>query len=174
MESHPGITTKKLDTKYGEWKPDKALAPIRDVATANPDLKVIYSMSDVMHGGIVQGLQQAGLWGDGIIMASYDGGMGAIKEMVDDPKGPLQADASNQPWDQGVAAVRMALAAFNGDHRPVPGQDDLHRHDASMTPAENAREYYIPKTPTYAPKTEAPGRRCPVAGRSTPEPYKGA
>ena len=142
MEKHPGVTTVKLDTKYGEWKPDKALAPIRDVATANPDLKVIYSMSDVMHGGIVQGLQQAGLWGDGIIMASYDGGMGAIKEMVDNPKGPLQADASNQPWDQGAAAVRMAVAAAQGDQAQCP--DKTKYIDTTVvTPAEAAK-YYVP------------------------------
>ena len=141
MDKHPGVTTVKLDTKYGEWKPDKALAPIRDVATANPDLKVIYSMSDVMHGGIVQGLQQAGLWGDKVLMASYDGGMGAIKEMVEDPKGPLQADASNQPWDQGAAAVRMALAAFNGDPSQCP--DKTNYIDTTViTPAE-AADYYV-------------------------------
>lgn len=142
MDKHPDVTTVKLDTKYGEWKPDKALAPIRDVATANPDLKVIYSMSDVMHGGIVQGLQQAGLWGEGIIMASYDGGMGAIKEMVDNPKGPLQADASNQPWDQGAAAVRMAVAAAQGDQSQCP--DKTKYIDTTVvTPAEAAK-YYVP------------------------------
>ncbi|WP_026536928.1 sugar ABC transporter substrate-binding protein [Arthrobacter sp. 9MFCol3.1] len=146
MEKHPGVTTVKLDTKYGEWKPDKALAPIRDVATANPDLKVVYSMSDVMHGGIVQGLQQAGLWGDGIIMASYDGGMGAIKEMVDSPKGPLQADASNQPWDQGAAAVRMAIAAAKGDQSQCPGKTN-YIETTVVTPADAAK-YYVP-TDTY-------------------------
>ncbi|BCW50390.1 D-ribose ABC transporter substrate-binding protein (plasmid) [Arthrobacter sp. StoSoilB13] len=142
MEKHPGVTTVKLDTKYGEWKPDKALAPIRDVATANPDLKVVYSMSDVMHGGIVQGLQQAGLWGDGIIMASYDGGMGAIKEMVDNPKGPLQADASNQPWDQGAAAVRMAVAAVQGDQAQCPGKTKY--IDTTVVTPADAAKYYVP------------------------------
>lgn len=141
MDKHPGVTTVKLDTKYGEWKPDKALAPIRDVATANPDLKVIYSMSDVMHGGIVQGLQQAGLWGDGIIMASYDGGMGAIKEMVDNPKGPLQADASNQPWDQGAAAVRMAIAAVKGDQAQCP--DKTKYIDTTVVTPADAAKYYV-------------------------------
>ncbi|MFC7849687.1 sugar ABC transporter substrate-binding protein [Arthrobacter sp. NPDC057388] len=143
MQKHPGVTTVKLDTKYGEWKPDKALAPIRDVATANPDLKVVYSMSDVMHGGIVQGLQQAGLWGDGIIMASYDGGMGAIKEMVENPKGPLQADASNQPWDQGAAAVRMAVAAVKGDQAQCPGKTKY--IDTTVVTPADAAKYYVPE-----------------------------
>jgi ribose transport system substrate-binding protein len=141
MAGKPGITTTELDMKFGEWKPDKALAPIRDVATANPDLKLVFSMSDVMHGGIVQGLEQAGLWGDGIIVASYDGGMVNVKEMIDNPTGPLQATASNQPWDQGVTAVKMALAAHNGDQSACPG-GTLYIPTTVVTP-ENAADYYV-------------------------------
>ncbi|WP_368496917.1 sugar ABC transporter substrate-binding protein [Herbiconiux sp. A18JL235] len=141
MDAHPGIQTTKLDTKYGEWKPDKALAPIRDVATANPDLKIVYSMSDVMNGGVVQGLQQAGIWGDGIILASYDGGMVSVKEMMDDPTGPLQATASNQPWDQGATAVKMALAAFNDDQSQCP--DKTLYIDTTVVTPENAADYYV-------------------------------
>ncbi|MDR5699522.1 sugar ABC transporter substrate-binding protein [Agromyces aerolatus] len=141
MAEHAGVSTVKLETKYGEWKPDKALAPIRDVATANPDLKVVYSMSDVMNGGVVQGLQQAGLWGDGIILASYDGGMVSVKEMMDDPDGPLQATASNQPWDQGATAVKMALAAYNDDQSACP-EGTLYIDTTVVTP-ENAADYYV-------------------------------
>jgi ribose transport system substrate-binding protein len=141
MADHAGISTVKLDTKYGEWKPDKALAPIRDVATANPDLKIVYSMSDVMNGGVVQGLQQAGLWGDGIILSSYDGGMVSVKEMMDNPTGPLQATASNQPWDQGATAVQMALAAYNDDQSACP-EKTMFIETTVVTP-ENAADYYV-------------------------------
>lgn len=140
VADYPGITVNKLDTKYGEWKPDKALGPIRDVATANPDLKVVYSMSDVMNGGVKEGLQQAGLWGDGIILASYDGGMVSVKEMMDDPTGPLQATASNQPWDQGATAVEMAVAAYNGDQSACP--DKTLYIDTTVVTPENAKDYY--------------------------------
>lgn len=93
MDKHPDVTTVKFETKWRvEARQGSRPDPRR--RTANPDLTVVHSMNDVMHGGIVQGLQQADLWGDGIIMASYDGGMGAMKAMVDDPKGPLQADDS--------------------------------------------------------------------------------
>lgn len=141
MSGYDGITTNALDMKFGEWKPDKALAPIRDVATANPDLKIVYSMSDVMNGGVVQGLQQAGLWGEGIILASYDGGMVSVKEMMDDPTGPLQATASNQPWDQGVTAVKMALAAYNDDQSACP--DKTLFIDTTVVTPENAADYYV-------------------------------
>lgn len=141
MAEHPGVETVKLETKYGEWKPDKALAPIRDVATANPDLKIVYSMSDVMNGGVVSGLQQAGLWGDGVILSSYDGGMVSVKEMVDNPTGPLQATASNQPWDQGATAVKMALAAYNGDQSACP--DKTLFIDTTVVTPDNAADYYV-------------------------------
>lgn len=151
MADRSGITTDALDMKFGEWKPDKALAPIRDVATANPDLKIVYSMSDVMNGGVVQGLQQAGIWGDGVILASYDGGMVSVKEMMDDPTGPLQATASNQPWDQGVTAVKMALAAYNDDRSACPDKT-LYIDTTVVTPA-NAADYYVPED-TYVRAAE--------------------
>ena len=133
MQDHPKVKTSMIPMKFGEWKPDKALGPIRDMATANPDLKIMYSMSDVMQGGIIQGLKEAGLWNKGILMGSYDGGMNAIKEMLDDPKGPLQADASNQPWDQAVLAVKMALAGYNKDAERLPVEDKL-RADGGRDP----------------------------------------
>lgn len=142
MADHLDVDTVKLDTKYGEWKPDKALAPIRDVATANPDLKIVYSMSDVMNGGVVSGLEQAGLWGDNIILASYDGGMVSVKEMIDNPTGPLQATASNQPWDQGVSAVQMAVAAYNDDREACPDQTLF--IDTTVVTPDNAEKYYVP------------------------------
>lgn len=140
MAQHTGITTVELPFRYGNWLPDQALAPIRDVATANPDLKVVYSESDVMQAGVQQALTQAGLWGDGILEASYDGGMNSIKQMVDDPTGPLQADASNQPYDQGVAAVRMAISAFKGDESACPGGTQY--VPTTVVTPENAADYY--------------------------------
>jgi ribose transport system substrate-binding protein len=140
MKDHPGVKTTVVPMKFGEWKPDKALGPIRDMATANPDLKIMYSMSDVMQGGIIQGLKEAGLWDKGILMGSYDGGMNAIKEMLDNPKGPLQADASNQPWDQAVLAVKMALAGYNKDASACPSKTN-YVQTVVVTP-DAAKQYY--------------------------------
>ena len=125
MKGHPEVKTVVLPMKFGEWKPDKALGPIRDMATANADLKIVFSMSDVMNGGVTQGLKEAGLWDKGILTGSYDGGMNAIKQMMDDPKGPMQADASNQPWDQATLAVKMALAAYNKDAKACPSKTNF-------------------------------------------------
>lgn len=151
MQAHPNVKTTVLPMKFGEWKPDKALGPIRDMATANPDLKVMYSMSDVMQGGIVQGLKEAGVWDKGILEGSYDGGMNAIKEMVDEPKGPLQADASNQPWDQAVLAVKMAVAGYNKDPKACPTKTN-YVQTTVVTP-DTAKQYYNEKE-TYVRASE--------------------
>jgi ribose transport system substrate-binding protein len=134
----------QLPRKYGEWLPDKALPQMRDVATANPDLKVVYSESDVMHAGIKQALTQSGLYPK-VLVASYDGGMNFIKEMVDDPSGPAQANASNQPYDQGVAAVRQVLNAVKGvpKNKSCPGGTSYVKTIA-VTP-NTAKKYYNPK-----------------------------
>ncbi|MHB1010681.1 MAG: sugar ABC transporter substrate-binding protein [Propionibacteriaceae bacterium] len=139
MKNYPNAKTVKLDMKYGSWKPDQALAPMRDVATGNPDLNVVFSESDVMQGGIEQGLKQAGMW-DKVIEGSYDGGMNSVKEMVDNPTGPLQNTASNQPWDQGATAVKMALAAVNGDKSACSGGTNYIK--TTLVTPDNASTYY--------------------------------
>jgi len=151
MKSRPNLKTVVLPMKFGEWKPDKALGPIRDMATANSDLKIVFSMSDVMNGGVTQGLKEAGQWDKGILTGSYDGGMNAIKQMMDDPKGPLQADASNQPWDQAVLAVKMALAAYNKDAKACPSKTN-YVQTVVVTP-DSAKQYYN-SNQTYVRATE--------------------
>jgi ribose transport system substrate-binding protein len=140
MAANPGIKTTELPIRYGHWLPDQALQPVRDVATANPDLNVVYSESDVMQSGIQQALQQAGIWGPKLLEGAYDGGMESIKQMRDNPNGPLQADASNQPWDQGQTAVQMALNAYNKDKAACPG-GTKYIQTTVVTP-KTAKSYY--------------------------------
>ena len=142
IDQHPNVKIEALPMKFGEWKPDKALTPIRDMATANADMKILFSMSDVMNGGITQGLKQAGVWGDNILIGSYDGGMAVIKQMMDDPKGPMQADASNQPWDQAVLAVKMAVAGYDKDESACPGKTNYVK--TSVVTPDTAAKYYKP------------------------------
>jgi ribose transport system substrate-binding protein len=142
MHADPQFKTTMLPIRYGHWLPDQALPPIRDVATANPDLKVVFSESDVMQAGIQQALTEAGLWGKGILEGSYDGGMNSIQEMVQDPTGPLQGDGSNQPWDQGVAAVEMAVAAHNGNTSACPTKTNYIK--TTLVTSKNAKVYYKP------------------------------
>jgi ribose transport system substrate-binding protein len=151
MSAHPGVKTVELPFRYGHWLPDQALQPVRDVATAHPDLKIVYSESDVMQAGIQKALQQAGVWGPKLLEGSYDGGMGSIKQMMDDPGGPLQADASNQPWDQGVTAVKMALSAYNKQSGACPGGTKYIK--TTVVTPDVASKYYKPQD-TYVRAAE--------------------
>ncbi len=108
-----GVKLKYLPMQYGHWIPNDAMPVVRDIATAHPDLKVLFSESCVMQAGIEQALKAAGLW-DQITMASYDGYESVVKQMMDNPKGPVQALTTNEPYRQGLAAVEMAIRAING------------------------------------------------------------
>ncbi len=141
MKQYPNVKTTALPLKYGSWKPDQALAPVRDAATANPDIKIVFSMSDVMQGGIESGLKQAGIWNN-VLEGSYDGQMSTIKEMIDAPTGPIQADASNGPFEQGQEAVKMAVAAYDGNKSQCPS-GELYIPTTVVTP-DNAKQYYDP------------------------------
>lgn len=106
-----------LPTLYGNWLPNDALTPMRDCATAHPELQVVVSLSCVMQAGIRTALESAGLWGDGIIEASYDGYQTTVKEMVDSPNGPIQSLTTNEPYSQGWDAIKMAIRAAEGHDR---------------------------------------------------------
>lgn len=132
-----------LPVRYGEWLPDRALPPMRDVATANPDLDIVFALSDVMLPGIEQGLRDAGIL-DQVVIGTYDGQMAVVKQLMDDPDGPVQADASNEPYKQGQIAVEKAVAAAQGaaQEDECPG-GELFIDTFLATPA-NAAEHYDP------------------------------
>lgn len=142
MAKYPRFHTSVLPFQYGQWLPDQALPLIRDIASANPNLKIVYSESDVMQAGIQHGLQDAGLWNN-ILEGSYDGGMNGVQLMVGNPNGQMQADGANVPWDQGAEAVKIVVAALKGQVKSVcPTGTDL-ISTPLVTPA-NARSYYNP------------------------------
>ena len=116
LDENPGkgVELEYLPMQYGHWIPNDAMTVVRDIATAHPDLKVVFSESCVMQAGISQALKSAGIWED-ITMASYDGFQSTVKEMVDSPKGPVQVLTTNEPYRQGLAAVEMAIRAINGN-----------------------------------------------------------
>lgn len=147
VEGYAGVTDAPeityLPIRYGEWLPDRALDPTRDVATANPDLDIVFSLSDVMLPGIKQGLQDAGIL-DQVVIGSYDGQMAVLKEMMDNPDGPVQANASNEPYKQGQTAVEMAVAAARGESQDdvCPGGEFF--IDTFLATPESAAEFYDP------------------------------
>jgi ribose transport system substrate-binding protein len=115
LDENPGkgVKLNYLPMQYGHWIPNDAMPVVRDIATAHPDLKVLFSESCVMQAGIEQALKAAGIW-ENITMVSYDGFQSVVKDMVDNPDGPVQALTTNEPYRQGLAAVEMAIRAING------------------------------------------------------------
>jgi ribose transport system substrate-binding protein len=140
LDENPGkgVTLQYIDMKYGHWIPQDALPVMRDVATANPDLKVVFSESDVMHAGIVQALKAAGIW-DSITMAEYDGYETTVKEMIDNPNGPTQVLTTNEPYRQGLKAIEMAIRAVGGHAAEGTVFVDTVAFDVT-----NASKYYDP------------------------------
>ncbi len=149
FEKNPGPQIEVLPTRYGEWLPDRAREPMQQLATANPDLKAVFSMSDVMHAGIEQGLKEAGIL-DNTVIVSYDGAMTLTKKMMDDPDGPLQATVSNSPYIQGAQAVQLVLDAINGKTTTCP-DGAVFTENVLITPA-NAKEFYDPNISYYYSK----------------------
>lgn len=145
FNDHKGLQVEILPIRYGEWLPDKARQPVQQIATANPDLKAIFSMSDVMYSGIEQGLKDAGIL-DKVVIASYDGSMEIVKKMMDNPNGPVQATISNTPYLQGAQAVQIVMDALNGKNKKK-GQV-VYTPSVLITP-ENAKQYYDTSKPYY-------------------------
>jgi len=118
LDENPGkgVRLTYLPMQYGHWIPNDAMTVVRDIATAHPDLKVVFSESCVMQAGIAQALKAAGIW-ESVTMASYDGFQSVVKEMADSPNGPVQVLTTNEPYRQGLAAVEMAMRAVKGGTR---------------------------------------------------------
>ncbi|GAB2473833.1 substrate-binding domain-containing protein [Promicromonospora xylanilytica] len=132
-----------LPIRYGEWLPDRALQPMRDIATAHPDLDIVFALSDVMLPGIEQGLKDAGIL-DHVVIGTYDGQMAVIKRLIDDPDGPVQVDASNEPYKQGQVAVEKAVAAAQGKSQDDECPGGEYFIDTFLATPANADKFYDP------------------------------
>lgn len=130
-----------LPTIYGHWVADQALSPVREVATANPDLEVIFLASDSMLPAVESALTSLNRW-DKVTIGSYDGAMSTVKYMQEHPEGPIVADGANVPAKQGEVAVDLALAAMRGESQDkvCPG-GTMYVPTPLYTPA-NAAEHY--------------------------------
>ena len=145
------MKTKALTMKFGEWKPDKALGPIRDMATANPDLKIVFSMSDVMNGGVYPGPQAGRPLGEGNPDASYDGGMNAIKQMMDDPTGRCRPTRRTSLGIKGPGREDGPRGLQR--RQSLPRQDPV--LDQRWLRPRTRPTTTWPKRPTSAPRTES-------------------
>lgn len=131
-------TIKMLPTRYGEWAPDKPLGQVRDIATANPGLNFAFVEADVMLPGTLAGLKSAGI--TDAVVGGYNAQMSVVKDMMENPDGPVQVEVSDEVLGQGQTAVKMAEAAIKGDKSACPG--GTHFMESQIVTPENAKDYY--------------------------------
>lgn len=127
-----------LPSVYGHFNADGAVAPVRSIATANPDLEALFVVTDSMIPGVKTALEGAGLW-DKVVIGGYDARMSIVEEMKNSPDGPIVATVANSPHEQGAVGIQMLKKALDG----VP-QDE----------ACPGGEYYLPPT-LVTPQTAA-------------------
>lgn len=131
----------ELERIYGKWQADQALTATRPVATANPDLKVVFVMTDSMIPGVKTALQAANLWEE-VVVAGYDGRMSVLKEMADNPDGPIVTTVPNLPYDQGKLGAQMVDNALKGTPQGDVCPGGLKRVGGPVYTLANAGKYY--------------------------------
>jgi len=130
-----------LPNVYGHFNADGAVAPVRSIATANPDLKAIFTVTDSMLPGIQEALTGAGLWGK-VVIGGYDARMSVVKEMKDNPNGSIVATVANLPHEQGAIGVDMVKMALDGVPPSQACAGGNHYLDPNVVTPQNAASYY--------------------------------
>jgi ribose transport system substrate-binding protein len=143
---HPGPKTVRVPNGYGSALPDETLPVMRDKLSGNPDVDVIFNLTDTVHGAVMQPIKEAGLVSadendSKVIMGSFDGRMPVVKSMAQKPGYPIVADALNQPASQAVLAVRAAVAAAKGEKPDCPGTPPTATLPSQILTKDNAKSF---------------------------------
>ena len=135
-----------LPSVYGHFNADGAVAPVRSIATANPDLEALFVVTDSMIPGVKTALEGAGLW-DKVVIGGYDARMSIVQEMKESPDGPIVATVANSPHEQGAVGVQMLKKALDGvpQEAACPG-GEFYLPPTLVTP-ETAAEYFKADVP---------------------------
>ena len=133
----------KSENLYGHWAADSAVAPLQSYATGNPDLKALFVGTDSMLPGVEQALTAAGMWGpDKVSIAAYDGAMKVVKQIADNPDGPVIATVANLPYTQGTTAVDMIQKALDGVDKGTACPGNQFFVPPTLINKDNAASYY--------------------------------
>jgi ribose transport system substrate-binding protein len=130
-----------LPDAFGEFNADGALGPVRSIATANPDLQAVFSVTDSMLPGIQTALKGAGIW-EKVIIAGYDARMSIVKEMKDNPDGPIIATVANRPLEQGSVGSQMLDKAIKGIPQSEACPGGNHFLEPTLVTPATAAAYY--------------------------------
>ncbi|KRE76009.1 sugar ABC transporter substrate-binding protein [Arthrobacter sp. Soil762] len=130
-----------LENVYGKWAADTAVAPVRSVATGNPDLDGLFVATDSMLPGVQQALKAVNMWKT-VSIAGYDGQMKVVKQMMEDPQSPIIATVANLPAQQGQIAAQMLDKALQGVDKNTACPDNRIFVKPTLITAETAKSYY--------------------------------
>jgi ribose transport system substrate-binding protein len=144
--ANPGPKTVRIENGYGSAIPDKTLPVMRDKLAGNPDVDVIFSMTDTVHGAVMQPLIQAGLVSrdqneSKVIVGSFDARMEVVKGMAEKPGYPVVASGLDQPFAQAVLAMQAAHAAIKGEKPNCPGTPPTALVPPGVVTKDNAADY---------------------------------
>lgn len=136
----------RLEDVFGKFNANDVVAPLRSVATANPDLQAIFTVTDSMLPGIQAATEGAGIW-DKLTIGGYDARMSVVKQMADDPNGPIVATVANRPFEQGAIGAGILNQAMQGvpQSEACPGGNHFIKPTV-VTPA-TAADYYNADVP---------------------------
>lgn len=131
----------RLEDVFGKFNANDVVAPLRSVATANPDLQAIFTVTDSMLPGIQTATKGAGLW-DKLTIGGYDARMSVVKQMLDEPNGPIIATVANRPFEQGTTGADILDQAIRGvpQSKACPGGN--HFIPPTVVTPETAAKYY--------------------------------
>lgn len=99
-----------VNEQNGDWVTDTAMTVTENMLQANPDIKGIFTCSDVMYPGIISAVEAAGLKGD-VVIIGHDG----FKLTVDAiAEGAMYGTVLQQPNVIGELGAQYAIEAVMG------------------------------------------------------------
>jgi len=144
-----GPTTTWIEPGYGSALPDETLPIMRDKISANPDVDVVYNLTDTVHGAVMTALEEAGLvnadGGDSkVIVASMDGRMPVIEGMANVDGFAVVANSLTAPATSAalaMAAADRAIKAGSGNDPVCEGEIPTQLTPVDAVTTETASEY---------------------------------
>lgn len=127
--AYPDIVV--LETQYNEDDAGKAASITTSQLAANPEIAGIFATNVIGAEGTATGLKQAGKQGT-VKLIGYDAGPKQVEELK---AGTFQGLVAQDPYTEGVQAVRQAYAALSGG-----AVEEAVRTELAVLTADNLEE----------------------------------
>ncbi|MCW2954732.1 MAG: rbsB [Conexibacter sp.] len=145
-EGAPAPQIVRVPDQYGHPIPSIDLPLVRNVLVANPDLNVMFNMTDLTADAVKQTGMIDASGNSKVIIGGFDGQVNVVKLMRDQPNFGSVATALNQPPIAGAMALQEAVSAIKGKP-PVDcqGSPPTCVLKPGVATASTAAKYYQPQ-----------------------------